>query len=107
MTWADGQGDWEDGYNYGALRKAVDAGLIDMNDLVEIWKSKPIPEGPVVLRTKLPQDVKDKMVKLLLDMKDTDRDCLYGVAAGETAGFAPITKDYYDTIIELRKMKSE
>ncbi|NCU20830.1 phosphonate ABC transporter substrate-binding protein, partial [Candidatus Falkowbacteria bacterium] len=49
VTWADGQGDWEDGYNSGALRKAVDAGLVDMNDIVEIWKSKPIPEGPVVL----------------------------------------------------------
>jgi phosphonate transport system substrate-binding protein len=50
VTWADGQGNWEDGYNSGALRKAVDAGLVDMNDLVEIWKSKPIPEGPIVLR---------------------------------------------------------
>ncbi|MFC2968588.1 phosphonate ABC transporter substrate-binding protein [Acidimangrovimonas pyrenivorans] len=107
VTWADGQGAWEDGYNNGALRKAVDAGLIDMNDLVQIWKSKPIPEGPLVLSTKLPQDVKDKMIKLLVDMKDTDKDCLYNIAAGETAGFAPITKDYYDTIIELRKMKSE
>lgn len=26
VTWADGLGDWEDGYNSGALRKAVDAG---------------------------------------------------------------------------------
>jgi phosphonate transport system substrate-binding protein len=51
VTWADGLGNWEDGYNSGALRKAVDSGLVDMNDLVEIWKSKPIPEGPIVLRT--------------------------------------------------------
>ena len=50
VTWADGQGAWEDGYNSGALRKAVDAGLVDMNDLVEIWRSAPIPEGPIVLR---------------------------------------------------------
>lgn len=27
VSWADGQGEWEDGYNSGALRKAVDAGL--------------------------------------------------------------------------------
>ena len=26
VTWADGQGEWEDGYNSGPLRKAVDAG---------------------------------------------------------------------------------
>ena len=44
VTWADGLGNSEDGYNSGALRKAVDAGLVDMNDLVQIWQSKPIPE---------------------------------------------------------------
>ena len=33
VTWADGLGDWEDGFNAGALRKAVDAGLVDMNDM--------------------------------------------------------------------------
>ncbi|MEO0693447.1 MAG: phosphonate ABC transporter substrate-binding protein, partial [Pseudomonadota bacterium] len=55
VTWADGQGAWEDGYNSGALRKAVDAGLVDMNELVEIWKSKVIPEGPIVLRNELPE----------------------------------------------------
>lgn len=106
VTWADGQGNWEDGYNNGALRKAVDAGLVDMNNLVEIWKSKPIPEGPVVLRHTLPEDVKAKVIKYLIDLKDTDKDCLYGVAAGETAGFAPITADYYDSIIEVRKAQS-
>ena len=65
VTWADGLGNWEDGYNSGALRKAVDAGLVDMNDMVEIWKSKPIPEGPIVLRTALPADVKEKMTTLM------------------------------------------
>ena len=61
VTWADGQGNWEDGYNSGALRKAVDAGLVDMNDLVEIWRSKTIPEGPVVLRKALPAEVKARV----------------------------------------------
>lgn len=106
VTWADGQGNWEDGYNSGALRKAVDAGLVDMNDLVEIWKSKPIPEGPVVLRRALPQDAKDKMIELVKGMHAKDADCAYGIAAGETAGFTPITHDYYDSIIEVRKQQT-
>ena len=29
-----------------AARKAADAGLVDMNNLVEIWRSALIPEGP-------------------------------------------------------------
>jgi phosphonate transport system substrate-binding protein len=107
VTWADGQGAWEDGYNSGALRKAVDAGLIDMNDLVEIWRSKPIPEGPVVLAKSLPQDVKDKMTALVDGLHEADPDCAYGVAAGESLGFDPITHDAYVSIVEARKAKSQ
>ncbi|MGR3802166.1 phosphonate ABC transporter substrate-binding protein [Marinibacterium profundimaris] len=103
VTWADGLGEWEDGYNSGALRKAVDAGLVDMNELVEIWKSKPIPEGPVVLRKALPADVKEKMTALMAGLKDMDEDCFYGVAAGEAQGFQPIGHDAYEIIIEARK----
>lgn len=105
VTWADGQGDWEDGYNSGALRKAVDAGLIDMNDLVEIWRSKPIAEGPIVLRRALPEDAKAKIVDVLAGLHAKDPACAYGVAAGETAGFTPITHEAYDTIIEVRRQQ--
>ncbi len=106
VTWADGQGNWEDGYNSGALRKAVDAGLVDMNDLVEIWRSKPIPEGPVVLRKTLPQDVKDTMIALVDGLHEFDPECAYGVAAGDSLGFDPITHDAYVSIVEARKAKS-
>jgi len=106
VTWADGQGNWEDGYNSGALRKAVDAGLVNMNDMVEIWKSKPIPEGPVVLRNALPDDVKTKMTALVEGLHAADADCAYGVAAGDTSGFVPITHDYYESIIEVRRQQS-
>ena len=106
VTWADGLGDWEDGYNSGALRRAVDAGLVDMNDMVEIWKSKPIPEGPIVLRTALPADVKEKMTALMAGLHEKDRDCFYGVAAGEAKAFEPITHEAYEVIIEARKLKS-
>src|SRR6056297_1630378 len=106
VTWADGLGNWEDGYNSGALRKAVDAGLIDMNDLVQIWKSKPIPEGPVVLRSELPEDVKVNMTALMASLPAMDPDCAYGVMAGEAKGFQPIGHDAYLSIIEARKAKS-
>ncbi len=107
VTWADGLGDWEDGYQSGALRRAVDAGLVDMNDMVEIWKSAPIPEGPVVLRKALPAEVKAKMTALMDNLSETDRDCFYGVAAGEAKSFDPITHEAYEVIIEARKLKSQ
>lgn len=106
VTWADGQGNWEDGYNSGALRKAVDAGLVDMNNLVEIWKSKEIPEGPIVLRRALPADVKEKVVTFLKELHGKDPQCAYNMAAGETSGFTPISHEAYESIIAVRKAQS-
>ncbi len=106
VTWADGLGNWEDGYNSGALRRAVDAGLVDMNDMVQIWQSKTIPEGPVVLRKSLPAEVKAKMTALVDTLDEKDADCFYGVASGEARSFDPITHDAYEVIIEARKLKS-
>lgn len=105
VSWADGLGNWEDGYNSGAFRKAADAGLVDMNDLVEIWKSTLIPEGPMVLRSALPQDVKDKVTALTADLHETDKACAYGVAAGEAMDFIPVTLDAYAGVIEARKLQ--
>lgn len=106
VTWADGQGDWEDGYTFGALRKAVDAGLVDMNDLVEIWRSKLIPGEPVVLRNALPEEVRVKVTNLLDTMGETDAECAYNIAGGEVQGFDPIGHDAYVSIVEARKLKS-
>lgn len=103
VTWADGQGDWLDGYNSGALRKASDSGLVDMNDLVEIWKSAVIPEGPIVLRRTLPEQVKTDVIDFLKGLHAQDEQCAYNMAAGETAGFYPITHEAYENIIAVRK----
>ena len=105
VSWADGQGNWEDGYNSGAFRKAADAGLVDMNDLVEIWKSKLIPEGPMVVRAALPADVKDKVTQLTADLWEQDPECAYGVAAGEAKDFVPVTLEAYEGIIAARRLQ--
>jgi phosphonate transport system substrate-binding protein len=98
-------GAWEDGYNSGALRKASDAGLVDMNQMVEIWKSKPIPEGPIVLRTDLPERVKVDIATMTASLPYMDGDCAYNFMAGEALGFQPIDHDAYQSIIEARKSK--
>ena len=103
VTWADAQGNWEDGYNSGALRRAVDAGLVDMNELQQIWISKVIPEGPVVLRSALPDDVKATMVDLVANLHTVDQECAYGVAAGDTLGFIPVEHATYESVIAARQ----
>lgn len=106
VTWTDGQGNWEDGYTFGALRKAVDAGLIDMNDIVEIWRSNLIPGEPVVLRNALPDDVREIVTNIVDNMGETDPDCAAAIAGGEVSGFDPITHDAYTSIVAARLAKS-
>lgn len=103
VSWADGLGAWEDGYNSGAFRKAVDSGLIDMTEMVEIWRSNVIPEGPIVLRKDLPTDVKVKMTGMMASLESMDPECAYGFMAGEIKGIAPIDHQAYVSVIEARR----
>ena len=105
VSWADGLGNWEDGFNSGAFRRAADAGLVDMNNLVEIWRSKLIPEGPLVIRSALPQEVKDKVTNLTANLWETDPECAYNVAAGDAKDFVPVEHSAYDGIIAARKLQ--
>jgi len=105
VSWADGLGNWEDGYNSGAFRRAADAGLVDMNNLVEIWRSKLIPEGPLVIRAALPQDVKDKVTNLTDTLWQTDPECAYNVAAGDAQDFVPVDLTAYEGVIAARKLQ--
>jgi phosphonate transport system substrate-binding protein len=103
VSWADGQGDWEKGFNNGAFRKAVDSGLIDMSEMVEIWRSKEIPNGPVVVRTALPEDVKVKVIALMEDLPENDPDCAYGVMGGEIKDIIPTDQSFFESIIAARE----
>ena len=105
VSWADGLGNWEDGFTNGAFRKAADAGLVDMNNMVEIWRSKLIPNGPYVVRRSLPQDVKDKVNALVDNMWTTDPTCAYAVAAGEAKDFVPVAHEEFLGVLEARKLQ--
>ena len=105
VSWADGLGNWEDGYTNGAFRKAADAGLVDMNNIVEIWRSKLIPNGPFVVRRSLPQDVKDKVNAVVDTMWETDKACAYAVAAGDAKDFVPVAHEEFLGVIDARKLQ--
>lgn len=107
VTWASGVGEWEEGYTSGNLRKMVDKGMVDMSELREIWRSPLIPNGPVVLRTGLPQEVKDKVKASMLSFHEDDKDCMYRVAAGEMNRYVEVEPKFYETIVEARRRTIE
>jgi phosphonate transport system substrate-binding protein len=102
-TFGSGVGEFKDGYTSGNLRKMVEKGILKMDDLVEIWKSPLIPNGPIVINTKLPADVKAKVVDYLTKLPETDAACFSAVEGGDFKGFTPVTPQFYQPIIDARK----
>lgn len=90
------------------LDAAVFKGLVKREDLVEVWKSDPIPESPTVWRKDLPADLKTRVQAAFLQVKN-----IPWSDQGELNGFHPTNDAAYNIIrdtakvlnLDLRKMK--
>ncbi|GEC31313.1 phosphonate ABC transporter substrate-binding protein [Sinorhizobium fredii USDA 205] len=102
-TFGSGVGEFKDGYTSGNLRKMVDKGVLDMNDLVELWRSPLIPNGPIVVRTSLNDDMKAKFKQFMMDLPKSDAACFSAIQGGDFSGFTEVNSDFYKPIIDARK----
>ncbi|CAH2405458.1 phosphonate ABC transporter substrate-binding protein [Mesorhizobium escarrei] len=104
-TWASGVGDFNDGYSSGNLRKMVDKGVLKMDDLVELWQSPLIPNGPLVVRTSIDAGDKQKITDFLTKLPETDPACFSAIQGGDYKGYSAVTPEFYQPIIDARKAK--
>jgi phosphonate transport system substrate-binding protein len=102
-TWASGVGDFADGYTSGNLRKMVDKGILDMDDLVQLWESPLIPNGPIVVSSQLDKDVRAKFVSFMKALPEADPECFSAIQGGDYKGFVDVDASFYETIIAARK----
>jgi phosphonate transport system substrate-binding protein len=102
-TWGSGVGDFKDGYTSGNLRKMVDKGILNMDDLVELWKSPLIPNGPIVVRSSMDADMKAKFKDFMVKLPETDAACFSAIQGGDFKAYADVTVDFYKPIIDARK----
>ena len=102
-TWGSGVGEFSEGYTSGNIRSMVDKGMLDMEDVTEVWRSPLIPNGPLVMRTGLDQALKDKIVKFYTELPTTDYECFRSVENGDFKSYTPVDVDFYMPIIEARK----
>ena len=105
VTWSSGVGEYADGYTSGNIRKMVDKGLLDMNDVVEVWRSPLIPNGPIVVSNKLDKDVRAKFVSFMKALPESDPACFSAIQGGDYKGFVDVDQSFYETIIAARKAK--
>ena len=102
-TWGSGVGEFSEGYTSGNIRSMVDKGMLDMEDVVQVWQSPLIPNGPLVMRTSLPQEMKDKIIAFYTNLPTEDYECFRAIENGDFSGYTPVKPEFYQPIIDARK----
>jgi phosphonate transport system substrate-binding protein len=103
VTWASGVGEISEGFTRGILRRLVQAGNLKMKDIRIIWRSGPIPNGPFVMRRKLPPDVYGGIIAAHMKLRSADRAAFEALTGGQGQGFVPAPPGFYDVIIDLKR----
>ena len=102
-TFGSGVGSWEEGYTGGNLHQMVNKGNLDMDDIVEVWKSPLIPNGPLMVNNKLPADMRQKVETYFMELPKTDLACFQSYTQGENKDYIEVDQSFYQTIIDARK----
>lgn len=107
VTWVSGVGEWDEGYSSGNLRKMVDKGILNMDDIKQIWSSNLIPNGPIVMRKEMPQGAKDTMLGMKQWIHENDPECSENIANGIIKAWVPVDHSFYEVIVLARQAKIE
>ena len=76
-----------------------------MDDLVQLWSSSLIPEGPQSLSTDLPIAMIEHMRNLLEWIHANDKECSKNIAYGEIKQYVDVDHSFYEGIVAARLAK--
>jgi len=102
-TFGSGVGKWEEGYTSGSLHQMVNKGNLDMDDIVELWRSPLIPNGPLMVNNAVPADMKAKVKAYFMELPKKDLACFQAYTQGQNKDYIEVNKAFYQTIIDARK----
>lgn len=103
VTWTSGQGDEAQGFSRGNLTAMVQKGLLNMRDLRIIWRSEPILNGPMTIRTDVPAAVKEDMKRFHLALPKTHPDIYKQIERGGGTGYREVRHQDFELFVELRR----
>ncbi len=103
VTWASGQGTEAEGFSRGNLRAMVDKGMLNMRDLRIIWRSDPIINGPLTVRTALPAAFKEDLAMFHLALPKSHPAIYEAVERGGGTGYREVTHAQFQLLVDLRR----
>jgi phosphonate transport system substrate-binding protein len=106
VTWASGIGEESEGFTRGNLRAMVEKEMLRMSDLRLIWRSRPIPNGPVAARRDLPQAFREDMRAFHLALPTTHPAIYEQIERGSGAGYAPVDHALFEPIVAMARAEA-
>ncbi len=106
VTWTSGIGNESEGFTRGVFRMMVDKKMLNMRDLRIIWKSRPILNGPMVVRKSTPQSFQDDMLAFHIALPKAYPDIYHSVDMGSGQGWVPVTHADYAVFIDMLKQEA-
>ena len=103
VTWASGQGEESQGFTRGNLRAMVEKGMLNMADLRIIWRSRPILNGPMTVRSELPAAFKQNFTQFHLALATAHPQIYAQIERGGGLGYAAVTHAQFEPIVQLRR----
>jgi phosphonate transport system substrate-binding protein len=101
VTWASGIGEEAQGFTRGNLRAMVEKNMLNMRDIRIIWRSRPIPNGPIGVRVDLPQAFRDDMRAFHLALPAAYPAIYEQIERGSGAGYATRPHAFFDPIVAM------
>ena len=106
VAWTSGLGEAAAGYTRGVFRMMVDKKMIDMTQLRVIWKSRPILNGPMVVRKSTPKSFQDDMLAFHVALPKAHPDIYRSIDMGSGMGWVPVTHADYTVFIDMLKQEA-
>jgi phosphonate transport system substrate-binding protein len=105
-TWASGIGDEAEGFTRGNLHEMIAKKLLKPGELRILWKSRPILNGPLTIRTDLPQAFRDDIAAFHLALPAAYPAIYDDIERGGGKGYQKVTHADFQIFIDLRKAEA-
>ena len=107
VTWVSGVGEWDEGYTSGQLNTMVKKGVLNMDDIVQIWSSALIPNGPHTVPATFPTGGSTALLGMQKWIHDNDKECSENHTNGEVKGWISVDSSFYEAIVAVKKAQLE
>ncbi|MDP0926914.1 phosphonate ABC transporter substrate-binding protein [Paracoccus onubensis] len=95
----------------GVPQRMVSKGMIEEGEICWIWESPEITNGPVTVRTDLPEDLIEDIKQAYLRAPEDAPEAFRSISGGDVAtakGFVEVDHDRYQWIVDMREwLKSQ